>query len=325
MSDGQCYAKKRKEWLVWLTAEDSNSIAQQMYSMIWDAAVFRVVNEALLLAEAAPDGGVQRNGMVHRLLEKGFYQTQSLAIRRLLDRGAFQQSHAAQGPKGVYSLRGLLDDIEKHSHIMTRSNMLTAEEMPYDYKPVRKKRDEYHSVQVQSGKRTYGVPPELDWEGIVRRHEEIDALCGVRADERTPTDSVRVEVVRHLQSRLGVCSGFLTYTDKYLAHAATPESRKRANAHELELSLGGLWKAQQSICEVLNFTSVYLLGDNQHGGVAVPQYDHFKYIDKPLVAPEKVQHLHDTWEEFDRETRQWTQQGLKGLMREMQSKGGCKS
>ena len=80
------FKAKREQWLEQLCGQDRHSVVNQISRMIWDAAAFRIINEARRYAENADDGGVKLNGMVHQLLNKGFLASQASAIRRLMDK-----------------------------------------------------------------------------------------------------------------------------------------------------------------------------------------------------------------------------------------------
>ena len=76
---------KRKQWLKVLAGEDRHSIIKQLSQLAWNAASFQVVNEARRVAPSDPEGGVQLNGLMHQLLDRGFFSNQVVGIRRLND------------------------------------------------------------------------------------------------------------------------------------------------------------------------------------------------------------------------------------------------
>jgi HEPN superfamily AbiU2-like protein len=308
---------KREEWLNRINAEDRNSIQRQICSMIWDAAVFRVINESRRLANNAKEGGVELNGMVHNLIDKCFFQSQMTSIRRLLDK-----SSPAKGPKAVYSIHKLLSEIERNINLFTRGNMFAAEEMLYDYESVQKKNDQYCKEQIKAGNRAYFIPQELDWHCHERRHKDIDRLSGVDKDNRSPNDTIKPEIISHLISKLDSCKEITDYVDKYIAHAATPESRATIKADEISLTLRKLWDAHETICKVTNFVSVCILGDNHAGSLDIPQYDHFAFIDRPLIESDKIEHLHELWNQYEKETRSWGNWGIEEIEKEMKEDRG---
>lgn len=303
-SDFEEFRRKRDAWIEWLSGKDRHSIKNQIEQMIWDAAAFRAINEARRLAPPSDEGGPQLNGMTHDLINRGFFISQANAIRRLMEKST------AGGARGVYSLHGLLGDMEKNAHVMTREHIFAAEGLAYDYEPVRTAYWEYCRQQTRAGKGAYGIPAHLSWDRLERRHEVIDRLSGVVKDQRSPDDSVRPDCFTRLKDKLDVCGEVRTYVNKFIAHAATPGSRATVNADDLAITLKHLWDAHEAVCRVANLLSIYVLGGSSFGGLAIPQFDQFAYIDRPLVASGNISRLHDVWKEYDKETHEWGNWGL---------------
>lgn len=303
-TDFEEFKTRREGWIEWLVGDDRHSIKNQITQMIWNAAGFRVINEARRLAPTDSEGGVQLNGMMHDLINRGFFVGQANAIRRLVDRSS------ETGDRGVYSLYGLLNDMEKNVHLMTREHIFAAEGLVYDYEPVRRAYGERHHQQERGDKRGHGVPGFADWYRPQERHEYLDRLSGVAKNQRSPQDSVRPDYFDQLKKKLDVCGAVRTYVNKFIAHAATPGSRAVVKADGLSITLGHLWDAHEAICKVANFVGQYLLTSARPGSLVIPQYNQFEYIDRPLIAQEDVGRLHEVWEEYDRETQEWAAWGL---------------
>jgi hypothetical protein len=134
----------------------------------------------------------------------------------------------------------------------------------------------------------------------------MDKLAGVTADDRKPSDRPRAGVFANLKYMLRSCERVVTYCHKFIAHAATPESRAAAYSDdEPSMTLVHLYRAQETICKVANFVSVHLLGGSERSFLATPQFDQFRYIDKPLVEEGQLQVLVDAWDGYDEEVDQW--------------------
>ena len=311
------FKSKREDWLKRITLKDRNSIQRQIWSMIWDAAVFRVINESRRLANNAKEGGVELNGMIHSLIDKCFFQSQANAIRRLMD------TYEAEGKRGVYSFSRLLVDIKENIKLFTRENMFAAEELSYDYSSIQEADIKYRDEQIKSGEKAFFIPQELNWHRHERRHKDIDKLSGVDKDSRSPNDTIKPEIISHLKSKLGSCKEITDYVDKYIAHAATPESRATINADEISLNLRKLWRAHEVICKVANFVSILILGDNHVGSLATYVYgDQFDYIDRPLIEFDKIKYLRELWDRYEKETRSWGNWGIEEIEKEMKEDRG---
>ncbi|MFO7899707.1 MAG: hypothetical protein R6V58_11690 [Planctomycetota bacterium] len=293
---------KRQEWLACFEGEDRHAITNQLYWMIWDTAVYRVINDARKYAPRDDQGRVELNGMMHRLINKGFFQTQALAIRRLVD------TYSLKGEKGVFSLRGLVRDIEPNRHLLTRWNILNAEGHEYHYEKVRAAwQREFEKDVGNDGRTGVYVPEDRQWHLAEMRHKHMDALADVQPDQRKRSDRPRKEVFDTLKSMLDSCSGEVKqYCDKFIAHAATPGSRTEAyRDDEASLTLKHLYQAHEHLCRVANFVSVYLLGGGCQGFLPAPQYDQFAYIDRPLADEATVEKLRQAWTDYHEEVETW--------------------
>jgi len=310
-------AEKRKKWLEALSGEDRHSIIHQLTQMTWDAAAFRVVNEARRLAPRDPDGGVKLNGLMHSLLTRAFFVSHMAAVRRLRD-----DRWTLEGKRGVYSISALLKDMLEHQELLTREAIFAAEGLEYDYEPVRQRFEEYSRKQREAGKQAFSVPSELWWHKHEYRHEQFDCLAGVAPQDRRPRDMVRESVFRNLKEKVGgATEEVVTHVNKYIAHSAAPESRSLVNADEAGLTLSHLWDAHQHLCEVAGFLAICVLGDSCPSFLPGPQYDQFRHIERPLIESSQVGLLGDLWDKFDRESDAWSQWGLDQYEKEFGSAG----
>ncbi len=299
------FKAKRDEWNECLIGDDRNSVRNQIGRMIWDAAVFRMINTARALAPLDDKDRLQLNGMIHGFINESFFVSQATAIRRLAD------TYPISGKRSVFSLIGLLDDMAKHAHLMTRDHLFAVEGLPYDPEPVKEAFFEYSRERVSKGERSFFVPKQLRYQDIDRRHETIDKLAGVDPSQRSRHDSIHLEVFVKLTKMVwDVCEDVARHVNKLIVHAASPEDRKPISLGELTITLGHLWDAHEVIYKVANFVSVYLLYGSSFGGLAIPQYNQFKYIERPLVKAENIQDLREEWQRYEKETRDWHSWGL---------------
>jgi len=302
-------SEKRKEWLNVLLGKDRHSIANQISQMTWDAAAFRVVNEARRLAPQDADGGVQLNGLMHSLLNRAFFASHAAAVRRLTDKAS------REGRRGVYSLSALLQDMLKHRKLLTREAMFAAENLHYDYEPIQQRYFEYKSEQ----EKPCWVPEDRWWHKHENRHKKIDRLAGVQAQDRGPGDTVREKVFPDLQKKIKKATEDLRcHVNKFIAHAATPDSRATVGTDEAGLTLNHLWQAHRQLCEVAGFLAAYVLGNSFPEPLRIPQYDQFKYIDRPLIDTSGVGALRELWDQFHRECQGWTQWDLDQYAKEFE-------
>lgn len=283
---------KCEKWREWLFGDDTHSIQKQIHNMIWDAAVFQSVNEARKYAQTDDEGNPKLNDMVHGFINHCFFQTQALAIRRLLDK------EMREGKLSVFSLYRLVHDMEQNSQLLTRENILTALDYPYEYE---KGLEDSYRARMK-GKAQPGPMKYIHSRSI---HDNIDFLTGVAADNRSPNDTVREQVFECLEQRLEHCQEICDYVNKFIAHPATPESRATIGADEIKIPLGKLFEAHKIICETAQFIGLTLLYHSFGNFLVTPAYEQFKYFEKPWATEERVKKLYEFWNEYDRETREW--------------------
>ncbi len=298
-------AENREEWIEALSGDDQHSIMNQIQEMIWDAAAWRVVNEARRLAPKDSEGGVQLNNLMFGLLDKVFFESQLATVRRLTDR------EGMQGKRGVCSLVGLIADISKHRELLTREAIFDAEGLEYNYEPIQVSRMEYVQARQAAGEMAWDVPEALRWERNERRHKQIDRLTGVESSDRQLCDILQCEMLANLKKKIEKpCEDLIVYATKFIAHAATPESRETKKADEIEITLSDVWEAHKVLCEVARFLAICVLGGSCPGILMIPAFDQFKHIDKALIDASQIAKLESLWQEFDSECYEWGQWGL---------------
>lgn len=298
------FKNKRKEWLEVIRGDDPHSITNQLIEMTWDAASYRVINEARRLAPVTPEGkGVQLSGLVHTLVDRTFFTSQMSAVRRLVD------TSGIRGARGVYSLDGLLKDMQSNHQLFTREAMFYAMGLEYDYTQIQLDRDEFVRQQYRNGNKSFFIPEKLNWEKNEHLHAQIDRLSGINQNKRTPDDKVPKSLFKNLIARLEADSKDLSkYVDKYIAHASATCNRPKADPSDAGVTLGHLLKALQTIAEVASFTAREVLADGCPTFLATfVGGDKFIYMDRPLVSPENRGKIEEAWQKFEQETGKWSQ------------------
>lgn len=313
------FLARRNLWVRCLDGGDRNSVFQQIYQMIWNAGVFKVINEARKIAPSAKEGGVQLNGMVHRLIDQCFFESQSLAVRRLAD-----SSYPIEGDnrgQDVCSLGALLKDMKQHAELLTRENMFQAEGLEYDHEVVRQKEEAFLLGRSGAGESAFAVPPGLDYRRLMRRHEQLDYFTGVGKEQRLPTDRVKSDALDFLEQKVRAASdSFKTHADKFIAHAATLESRQAVSADTARITLGQLWEAHQTLCQVANFVDTYILGRGaKMGFLPTPQLDIFLYLDRPFIGERDLAKLSEAWSSYGKETSTWSKWGFEAFRSEFET------
>ena len=299
-SDAEKLKKKIEEWRNWMNDKDPHSITHQIYRMVWDDAVYRIINECRRLAPPAKEGGVELNGTIHKFIDGSHFRLQPLAIRRLIDRRP-----------DVVSLGRLLDDIRVHSELFTRGDFFEADGLAYDYSAAKAAADEDRWKRFEEarakGENAYMLDTDLQnaWQWAVELHADFDRFSKTTPDARSESDSLAAEFMDALWQKLDVCADVRQYVNKQVAHAADPASLSQLSDEARRLSLARIEQCHKAICGVASFVSVHLLRGAQLSFLAVPQYDQFAYIEEPWVRQQDIPQLEELWEQFERDTHEW--------------------
>ncbi|UCG49068.1 MAG: hypothetical protein JSU94_04650 [Phycisphaerales bacterium] len=279
---------KLDQWKEWCFGNDVHSVSNQIHNMIRDSAVFQCINEARGHAPKDKNGEPKLNGTVHAFINRCFFQTQAMAIRRLLDRR-----------QDVVSLRRLINDIQENCELLTRAGLLGAYGYPYDYEPERAnlhgKYDQGHGQAAAGGLIKCAHSKAI--------HGFMDSMAGVEPSRRKPDDRPREAVFRWLLKRLHECEAIVNFVNKYVAHSATADSRAKVNTDMV--TLGKILEAHRMLCETAEIVGMNILFQSHGNFLAIPQYDQFEYFEKPWATEGVVKELREFWDDYYKATGKW--------------------
>jgi len=268
--------------------------------MTLDFAVFLSINEARRYAPRDDKGEIEINGLVHQFINKCFFETQATAIRRLLDK------ETRRGQRSVISLYRLIHDMQQNSKLLTRESILAAHGYPYEWEEEeRRLSDEAFSNGV-SEFRVMG-DDYRNCRSSEYAHKSIDFLAGVQPSERQPDDCVGPQVFEWLKQRLSRCKGIAEFVNKFLAHAATPDSRGYRDPPELDVTLRQIVRANKIICEIV--TCIGQMGVLSDGvGALLPtfNFDQFVHFDKLWASHDVIDNkLRPFWQKHECRIGRW--------------------
>ena len=285
-----------------LLGEDRHSIRNQIYEMMFDSVFFQCINESRKYAAKDDKGDIKQNKMIHYFINQSFFKTQLLSIRKLVDKdfNRVQQNKLCT----VYSLYNLIEDMKKNSALLTRKNILAVHNLPYDYEKAMADFDK----NTDYTKGPVIVPQEIGHSKDI--HRRIDSMVGIAADKRSPDDLVPDNILKQFDGKLASIEELCKYVDKYIAHSATPDSRK-AIPDEIKEALGKVLNAHKIICETARFIGNDLLfcGFGEVLSISrygkFDQFDLFEYLDEPIASEETIKKLREFWGKYRTETKQW--------------------
>jgi hypothetical protein len=294
---GKSFREMRMKWIEWLHGKDHHSISKQISSILWDYALFITVNELRRIDVEEPENDVGINGPVIHLFDAGFVTTQAVAIRRLIEKPKNDPQWA------VISLLRVLNDIEQNLDLMTRENYVCYDGLPYDYNLVHQRWLSSLPNGSHSGSLPTNGPNAFDMSESV--HKNFDILAQVDPKSRSRNDRIKIDVLEHLKSEIKKCGNIKKYVDKFIAHAAAPETRASLLDDEKGITLERLKTCHKIIYQVASFISLQLLWESNIGGLPVPQYDHLKNLDKRWTTPKKLEKANKKWDEYEKEVYKW--------------------
>ena len=278
-----------KAWTIWrecLKGDDENSVFQQIYVMIWDAAIFRFILESRQTQIKKNPENPPLNVSFHSFLDRNFFQAQAASIRRLADKSKY----GLTGIKGIYSLYSLIEDINTRRSELTRESFF----------------------------RLRCIPSEFDWETTTEAHVTFDRLCGILARNRKPQDVIAEKVFTRLKDKLDMCHDVTKYVDKYIAHSATPESRAIENTDSTQITLKHIWDAHQIIYEVAEYLSGVLYSEG-HFPLAWKSPSLFDNWDVPLLEHQDIDRLEVIYKQYWEEIDKWRLEGVEHLWKWIES------
>jgi hypothetical protein len=290
-----------KNWIECLKGTDPNSIFSQITTMIWDTAIFRVINAGRQIQVDKNPKTPELNGALHSFINRNYFLSQTVCIRRLID-----ERGNLRGRKGVFSISALLSDIQKYRKELTRETFLRLNNFSYDPLTVQKHKRELFK---QPGGEAFIVPRDYDWELIEEAHQTFDRLSYSTSKDRQPNDIISERVFVRLKEQLTACKPITEYVDKYVAHSSTPESRILQNYRQSSITLRHLWDVHKIIFEVSEFISLILF-DEGHMALAFENPDFFDYWDKPIFEDFDGNLVRKTLEKYRKETEEWNQSAL---------------
>jgi hypothetical protein len=197
------YLKKRAQWLSWYEtgAGESNSLQDQWFSMLLSEMSYRVARD-----EAARESEWALNiPLVAHLLNSGYFSSQVLATRRMLDKR-----------RDVVSLRRLINDIRDNKSLITREVYVSFDGTSY----------EPALPEIETPGLQPSDSPFSDWNKSRVRQERFDRLSGTGAGLRSRDDLINNSIFQKLDDWIDstAASKLITFSHKYLAHAAEQSS-----------------------------------------------------------------------------------------------------
>ena len=285
------FREKHSEWVNWFGVDDENTIANQIYSMMWGDAASRSLVEAYRFS-SEDNPTAHENEMLAGLLYDGYLANQMLAITKLIDKD-----------DKVVSLRRLFDEIKENRHLFTRENFVSHDGLPYDYAEVQEAEFQRRIAENRlnrsewvdtKGPKAYGTSELM--------HNAFDEISGVAPENRCRKDLITKDVFEQIECLFGDAAfgKIKTYRDKFIGHAASQESRKKIQQN---LHHDDLMKAHKILLRITR-----KIADILGTGIGNPvplAHGVFQNLDKPLIASTNMSKMKEWWRKHHLERDSW--------------------
>ena len=282
------FREKRAEWVKWFGVDDENTIANQIYSMMWGDAAYRALVESYRFS-SKDNPTAHENGMLAGLLYDGYLANQMLAITKLIDKD-----------NRVISLGRLFDEINANRHLFTRENFVSHDGLPYDYAKEEQKSWERLVAENKPGEVVSGPMPS--YEISKSMHIAFDQISGVAPENRCRKDLTKEDIFEQIERWFGdsAFGKIKTYRNKFIGHAASQKSRHKIQyPHHDDLS-----RAHKIILKITR-KIVDILGTEIGDPVPIAPYDVFENLDKPLIPSANMKEMTEWWRKHGQERDSW--------------------
>ena len=290
MSELQKFKSLHKQWIEWLAGEDARAVFSQLVHIMYDTLIYRMVLKARTLCEKTDDGKLKLNHAMHYLIDKCYFESQALAIRRLMDKDS-----------NTISLYKIIDSMENNRYILKRKYYFEVlKDYQYDYQKMKVEEEKYLTENLKCGEGIC-VPPELDWEKSAELHSDLDWLCGTDENRRTPDDIIQKEIFEKLKKELLTVENIKGYVDKFIAHSDI----KRNAVKKSSVTFNHIWEAQKKLSMIANFIRIYLLDRVEYFPLPIIGCNWLGGIDCAIVKKEQIHELGKDYEKFRNEAGTW--------------------
>jgi hypothetical protein len=255
--------------------KDVHSIFNQYQEMIWNDTVYRTFDEARRLSEITNSVTTGFPGTLVELIDANFFFSQSMAIRRLTD------PHEWRPERAVYSLPSIIKEIISIKEIFTRENYICYKGKPFDSLSLDNRDKIVHEI----------------------RNKKFDRITMENAT-RSRDDRINVNILKEIEKKLKSFELVRSFTNKYIAHAAAPENRKKIDPELKNLSLQELEDSYKRLAKIGKVIGD-ILDSNFLAELAATQIDQLENWDKPLVTKGDKLKLYDYWEGREKMFKEW--------------------
>lgn len=291
------FRAKLEEWNGWLFGGE-NGIWRQIHHMLWNDAIFRMVNETRRFAAEDDQDYATQAGWLAEIIDQGFFATQLLALRRLTE------PSASRPHKQIISAVRLLEDIERHIDLFTRENFVSHDALPYY--PDLAEVEFWKAAPEGGGVWTSEYLGPTDFSSSRRSHERFNRLSGRGPGMGERQDLMGARPLEEMWRRLDSApfKAAAMIANKRIAHSPDPSSIPKEGIPTM--TFAELWDCQRTVVEVVAFVGTFILQGGSHGAMPIPQHEMFSRWDRPFMPPGSDERLQEVWKTSAAERDRWS-------------------
>ncbi|MBR0857827.1 hypothetical protein [Bradyrhizobium liaoningense] len=279
------FRAKRTVWRSWLEEDEHHAIWSTIQQMVWTDVAFR----SLTAAGSAGTSTALQNPLMAEALINGYFATQILAVRRLVD----------GGNSDIISLRRLLKDLKAHAHLLTREHYVCYDGLPYDFARVQEEEMSAHLTQgggaiwaATSGRRA--------WHSSRMGHEQFDKVSKVSADRRQRDDRIASSTLSTIETWLNESGAaeLGKWSNVYLAHAGGPTARQAFS--NFQVTVDRISEAIRNLARVAEALGAYVLWSSGrlNALMATAQFDPFEGLEGPVMSADQQTAARVLWDQL---------------------------
>ncbi|MEM9420876.1 MAG: hypothetical protein AAGA25_17775, partial [Planctomycetota bacterium] len=251
MSDFHALTQKHAQWKDIFSSDDASSIVNQSIYLVYDFALFNLINESRKLHAADESDQLGMNGYVHHFIDRCFIERQVLSIRRLTDRTR------SNSPRSICRL---ISDIKSNTHLITRENYFKLFEVEYDVEFLKQKESDWLKANIPKDGKAFVIPSSVSAFQSSDLHKQFDMLSGAESGSRSLRDTVsQSRLSRFLDELNQATDEVKNYADRYVAHATKRELDKETGHYERGISIDLLARAQHTVLKTVRFIGIHFI------------------------------------------------------------------
>lgn len=273
--------------------DETTGIHRTIRDLLWNYAAFRTTVRIVRLANEKRGTRPPLNQMIFNLVSEGFWSSLLLGTRRILDKAPIN------GPKGVYSIRSVVNDVGASRGWLNRQ-IYVEKVLNAHYDLDRLLQEQHDSLVAAKGRPVWGDPELMKSEAA---HQHFDVLSGVSPSQRSPGDLISPTVLAKIETRLSDLDQIAAHVSSHVAHAGNKQSRQDKGLGDFDIR--DAEKTLRRLKEIPDLVGVWFANE---GGAGLSTYlgDQFDGLDHAVVDTADLADLAEQWRLIDREIAGWS-------------------